>query len=318
MAEIVSKAALKLDAPVVSAQPIPSGKEGKPAVPVVAESKSEGRTWSWGQVGQAAKYAGIGIGAATVLYYGASPLWETAQRVPEFARTVHTVVTKGIPIVVKTVNEAVDNTIGVHQALGHGVALLRQGMNWAGVSTPPVPTDPADIAKVGGELAAKGIAWGIMVFLLNPVWGPLSAVSKPLFKGREAPFSGALLTWFVVETAAPGLTSNATTALAQVSEKAKNLTSAALNQTKEAFQNDSVKTTFFATTAATVTVLALSLFKALRARFSQAAPVPVAPAAPVAAPAAAAPQIVISAAAARVLVDGLRALMVRNRIRVGR
>lgn len=296
MSEAVSNTTLKV-APITTT-PVSGQKEEKSAVPVAAESQSEGRTWSWEDAKKGAKYAAIGTVALAALYHSAS-LWEAAQKVPhaaqagytaatQAAQASYTVVTEGIPAIFDLFYNTVQTVALAHIAPGYGLATLRQTMNLAGIQTPPVPTDLIGLGMLGVQFTCKAAIFAIARIGLKH-WGPTWMITKPLFKKGEVPFAAAFLTWAALETAAPGLTRNVTVAAAQMLKSAKNLTNAAINQTKEAFQIEPVKTAFFTTSLATIAASTLYIFAAMKARFGRAAPAPAGPVVPQ-------PQVVLDAA----------------------
>ncbi len=304
MSEAVSNTTLKV-APITTA-PVSGQKEEKSAVPVVAESQREGRTWSWEDVKKGAKYAGIGAVVLAALYHSAS-LWEVAKNVPAAAQASYTVVTEGIPATLELFKDTFSIVMLTHIVPGYGLATLRQTMNLAGIQTPPVPTDFMGLGMLGLRFTLKAVAFGIAGTALKH-WGPTWKITKCLFEKGKVPFATGFLTWAALETAAPGLTRNVTVAAAQMLKSAKNLTNVAINQTKEFgaaalnyTQENPVETTYITMAGlgasglgyyvvSRVASLALPLFTALRARFGRAAPAPAGPVVPQ-------PQVVLDAAA---------------------
>lgn len=167
MSENVSRSEFKLYPPQSGSIGPAAEKEGKPAVPVVAESKSEGRTWSWGDVKKGAKYGAYGAGGLAVLYYGGSPLWQTVTKVPGVVQTFYNVFTDVIP-------EAI-------HSFSRGVNLVQQ----------------MGSSRHGNQLVLNSWFFGGVLDLAKKAADPLLVIIKPLWKESEvvasATATGALV-----------------------------------------------------------------------------------------------------------------------------
>lgn len=158
--------------------------------------------WTWTQM---AKY-----GAATVLIAAAaglaySQLWQTAQKIPEVAKAVHSAFTDGASNVASAFNDGIDASKGFYQGVGQGVSWIRQGAASLGAETPPVPTTPESITGLGLTYVNNAWSWA-GVLAANLVYlAPVAALAKPLLPKPGRTFAVTALSALAVETAVPGI-----------------------------------------------------------------------------------------------------------------